>query len=423
MPDSNATVKVLPDGTGIDRTGLKLVPDPFDEFGVELAVQLREKRSDVTEVVALTLGPDKAAEALRVALAMGADAGIHINDPAFESDDELFAAHVIAEAVKKDDSGFDLIICGKYNTDLDAGAIGPALAEFLDLDVVGCGPVFQRVSGDDHRWVDEWGVHYQRNAEAMAHPVRGAISGLDDLRTYRPPDPDASCRLGKLPEFVQRYKGKRAIVFHHRAAFMWSCYLLGMENMLMALAEEPQLANAVLDTVVEVNEQICRNAVRAGADIVTLGDDYAMNAAPLFSPECFRRHILPRLQRVVDAVHDEGGLVIKHSDGNLWPILDTIVDTGAEALNPIEPSAGMDIARVKDQYGDRICLIGNIDCGHLLSHGSIEEVERAVRTCIAAAAPGGGFMLSSSNSIHSSVKPVNYVAMVRAGRDYGRYPL
>lgn len=137
VPDSNATVKVLPDGRGIDRTGLKLVPDPFDEFGVELAVQLREKRSDVTEVVALTLGPDKAAEALRVALAMGADAGIHINDPAFESDDELFAAHVIAEAVKNDDSGFDLIICGKYNTDLDAGAIGPALAEFLDLPHVG----------------------------------------------------------------------------------------------------------------------------------------------------------------------------------------------------------------------------------------------------------------------------------------------
>ena len=69
VPDSSAAIKVLPGGGGIDPTGLKLVLDPFDEFGIELALQLREKRSDVSEIVALTLGPDKAAEALRVALA------------------------------------------------------------------------------------------------------------------------------------------------------------------------------------------------------------------------------------------------------------------------------------------------------------------------------------------------------------------
>ncbi len=133
VPDSNAALKVQADGSGIDHNNLKLVVDPFDEFGIELAVQLKEKRSDVTEVVALTLGPDKASEALRIALAMGADRGIHINDPSFESMDEIFAAKVIAEAIKKEPEPFDLIICGKYNIDLDAGAVGPALAEYLDI--------------------------------------------------------------------------------------------------------------------------------------------------------------------------------------------------------------------------------------------------------------------------------------------------
>jgi len=137
VPDSNAAIKIKADGSDIEFGGLKLVPDPFDEFGIELAIQLREKRSDVSEVVALTLGPVKAAEALRVALAMGADRGIHINDPVFESQNELFAAHVISEAVKLDPEGFDLILCGKYNIDLDAGALGPALAEFLDIPHVG----------------------------------------------------------------------------------------------------------------------------------------------------------------------------------------------------------------------------------------------------------------------------------------------
>jgi len=137
VPDSNAAVKVQADGSGIDLAGLKLILDPFDEFGVELALQLREKRSDVTEVVAMILGPDKAAEALRVALAMGADSGIHINDEAFQSQNELFAAHVMAEAIKKQEQPFDLILCGKYNIDLDSGAVGPALAEFLDWPHVG----------------------------------------------------------------------------------------------------------------------------------------------------------------------------------------------------------------------------------------------------------------------------------------------
>ena len=137
VPDSNAPIKVRPDGAGIDPTGVKYVLDPFDEFGVELAVQLKEKRGDVSEIVALTLGPDKAAESLRVALAMGADSGIHICDAAFESFDETYYASVIAEAVQKQPAPFNLILCGKYNIDLDAGAVGAALAEFLDLPHVG----------------------------------------------------------------------------------------------------------------------------------------------------------------------------------------------------------------------------------------------------------------------------------------------
>src|SRR3990172_4705307 len=151
VPDSNAAIKVLPDGRGIDFTGLKFVPDPFDEFGIELAVQLREKRSDVTEIVALTMGPEKAAEALRGALAIGADVGVHISEPKFASKDEIFAARVIAEAVKKNSGGFDLILCGKYNIDLDAGAFGPALAEFLDLPHVGAVTGLE-ISPDGHHF-------------------------------------------------------------------------------------------------------------------------------------------------------------------------------------------------------------------------------------------------------------------------------
>ena len=143
----------------------------------------------------------------------------------------------------------------------------------------------------------------------------------------------------------------------------------------------------------------------------------------MMSPTHFEEFVLPRMKKAVDAIHEEGALCIKHTDGNLWPILDMLVDSGIDAINPLEPVAGMDIGEVKAAYGDRVCLMGNIDCGELLSHGTVTQVEEAVRECIAAAAPGGGFILSSSNSIHSSVDPDNYLAMVQAGKKFGAYPL
>ena len=295
------------------------------------------------------------------------------------------------------------------------------VADLLDLDNVGAGAVFQRVRETADGGIDEWGVRYGAGPEVIDHPVQGPIGSLDDLEAYTPPDPDVPHRLGLLPEYVQRYKGRRAVFFHHRAAFMWSAYLTGMEQLLIAFADDPEFAHAVLKMVATVNEQVARNAVRAGADIITLGDDYAGTWGPMFSREHFQEYVLPHLQRTVDAIHEEGGLVIKHSDGNLWPILDLIVDTGVEAINPIEPVANMDIGEVKQAYGQRVCLVGNIDCGALLSHGTVEEVDATVAKCIDGAGAGGGFILCSSNSIHSSVNPDNYLAMVRAGRKYGEY--
>ena len=157
--------------------------------------------------------------------------------------------------------------------------------------------------------------------------------------------------------------------------------------------------------------------------MLVLADDYADKNGPLMSPRHFREFILPGLQRAVDNGHRAWAYVVKHSDGNILPLMDMIVGTGIDAINPIEPAAGMDIGVVKQRYGDRIALVGNIDCGELLSHGSVEQVQRVTRETIRTAAPGGGFCISSSNSIHSSVKPENYLAMVETARACGAYPI
>lgn len=135
VPDSTAQIKLLPDGRDIDRTGVKLVLNPFSEFAIELAVQLREKRGDVEQITALISGPAKSLEALYTALAIGADDGIHIQDPAFDEQDELQQAAGIAALLKG--AGYDLVVCGKQEIDLDSGQIGPALAEALNVPHLG----------------------------------------------------------------------------------------------------------------------------------------------------------------------------------------------------------------------------------------------------------------------------------------------
>jgi uroporphyrinogen decarboxylase len=296
--------------------------------------------------------------------------------------------------------------------------------EMLGLDGVSTWGQFNRVeTKPDGSYMDEWGVWFKPTPEEYDHPVKGPIQTMEDLKNYTPPDPNASHRLGKLPQLVARFKGKKAIFFRHRAAFMWSVFLNGFENLLENFLLAPEFAHKLMDTVLDVSIPMARNAIRAGADAVLIADDYAGNDAPFFSLPVFKEFVLPRLKRMVDAVHEEGGIAVKHSDGNLWPLLDLIVGTGVDAINPMEPIAGMDIGEVKCKYGKKVCLIGNIDCGQLLPHGTEEEVEAAVRECIRKAAPGGGHILCSSNSIHSSVKPRNYLAMVRAARKYGRYPI
>ncbi|RLF05265.1 MAG: hypothetical protein DRK00_04835, partial [Thermoprotei archaeon] len=187
--------------------------------------------------------------------------------------------------------------------------------------------------------------------------------------------------------------------------------------------ERPELAHELAEKIVEYKARVMERAVKMGADVLLSGDDYADKHGPFLSPRTFRRFVLPYLKRVVSVAKRLGVPFIKHTDGNVWPILDMIVEAGVDALHPIEPAAGMDIGEVKRRYGDRIAVVGNVDCTIVLPLLTEREVEEVVKETIAKAAPGGGFILSSSNSIHPGVKPENFLAMVRAARRYGRYPI
>lgn len=306
------------------------------------------------------------------------------------------------------------------------GSTWPDFVEQIGLDAMVAHWMFEGAIKeeriDDKTVINEWGVTLGVTAEHEA-PIEGPIKSLADLRRYTPPDPEAPYRLGGLPDYVERFKGQRAIVWGQRAEFMWAAELCRLDDFLVFMIEEPRLVHEVLDMVNEFAVVLARRAIRAGAEIIMLGDDIAYRTAPMVSPAMYDEFIRPRLARIVQVIHDEGAFAVKHSDGNLWPILDMMISTGIDAINPMEPVAGMDIGEVKQKYGDRVCLIGNIDCGDLLSSATPDEVRRVVRETIRTAGVGGGYIVSSSNTIHSAVKPENYRAMIEETHRAGVYPL
>lgn len=288
-------------------------------------------------------------------------------------------------------------------------------------DAVIVDPIYKKEKVGEKRWRSEWGYVTQDTDEEHGIEVESPIKTLDDFKRYTPPDPHAPGRYAAVEEAVKKYQGEIAVICHLNDVVSLPRYLMGMHNLLMGIIAKPELVKGLVEMSVQMNLEMAKEVAARGIKIVYTGDDYAYNKGPLMSPKHFREIFYPGLKRVVQGFKDLGLYVIKHTDGNLWPILDMIIDSGIDCLDPIDPQGGMDLAEVKAKYGDRIALKGNVDCAHLLTFGTPDEVVEATKLALSKGMPGGGFILSSSNSIHSSVKPENYAAMVHTVQEYGLY--
>lgn len=150
-----------------------------------------------------------------------------------------------------------------------------------------------------------------------------------------------------------------------------------------------------------------------------IADKNGLNA----KPEFFRKFYIPRLKKILQPLKKRGVKALFHTDGNVDPILDNLVNqAGIEGWFGMEPRAGNDLASLKEKYGDKIVLIGNIDTGEVLQLGTPERVKETVIQSIRAAAPGSGYFLSSENEIHWAIPPENAITMYKTAHKYGRYP-
>jgi uroporphyrinogen decarboxylase len=308
----------------------------------------------------------------------------------------------------------------------EAIAPGMSEAEFaykMGLDALCVDLNYASVEIEPQVYQDEWGMVKKHTGQAHTFPVRGPIKTRRDLETYTPPDPHAPERFRTLERMLADHAGQKAIILHLNDVFSIPSRLMTFEDFLVSTVEDPALIEGLVALSVEVNLQLAQEAVKRGVKIVYTGDDYAYNSGPMVSPRQFKKLFAPGLTRVMQGYKDLGLYVIKHTDGNIRPLLEMIVDSGIDCLDPIDPVAGMNLTEIKQQYGGRIALKGNVDCAQTLTFKSVAETVAETKACLRIAAPGGGYILSSSNSIHSAVKPENYVAMLDTLQQYGTYPI
>ncbi len=277
----------------------------------------------------------------------------------------------------------------------------------------------ERISKDRGR--DKYGTLYSLSEHGEPVPVEGAIKSALDIKGFDMVsrlEPDDFARVQYVADKIGEDKAHFLTITD---PFKISWRLRGgMQHLLMDYVLDPELVHDLSRIATDFDMAVIDMAIKMGTDAVIMTGDLAGEETTLISPKHYREYIKPYHKKIVAYAHQKDLKIVKHSDGNIWPILDEFLEVGFDGIHPIQPQC-MDIGEVKKYLTGKACILGNIDCRNLLPFGTEEQVEQAVKETIQKAALGGGYIITSSNSIHPGCKPENYIAMVKAVHKYGIY--
>lgn len=251
-----------------------------------------------------------------------------------------------------------------------------------------------------------FGSHQERSEQSY-HWVPHIVAE-DDLTKLRFPELDRS-ELRATFRSARTSIGDRDLALYAVGMFCVSASMndMGIENFCMRLHDDRRFVRKVMEGYAQYHAGLFEFlSEQPEIDLVWVFDDIAYKTSTFFSPRVFRQEILPIWREMVQCIHKPW---IFHSDGNLEPVMDDLLTLGMSAIHPIENGA-MDIYTLKSRIGGRVALVGNVDMG-LLTEGRPAEVEETVVQLAAGLAEGGGYLLSSGNSISADVLTGNVGAM------------
>ena len=288
-------------------------------------------------------------------------------------------------------------------------------------------------------YFDEWGIGRKmplvngHNYFIFHHPLAAVETG--DLPQYPWPDPVDPKRLEGVERNAAalREEADPALVFSgslSQGMMQFAAQLEGYEKFFMNLALNPGRVEWLLDKLLEMKLAFylwALEKLHGWVDVISEADDLGTQHSQWLSPKMFRKFVKPRYAELFLTLKKRFGVkILFHSCGAVYPFIPDLIEMGADILNPIQLSAqGMgDTQKLKREFGDSLCLWGGgIDVQQTLPRATPEEVEKEVKQRIQDLAPGGGFVFSASQTIQPDTPPENVVALWRALRRYGTYPI
>lgn len=274
----------------------------------------------------------------------------------------------------------------------------------------------------DGTWNDIWGTHSQRT-EAMFGAYEGFVdwplshvTSVDELRSFNWAQPDW-WDFSPLPSLLNILDSHQEthIRFRIGSIFEIGWQLRGLEEFMMDLASQPEIPLYIMDRLTETILENTRRVLELAGDrldMIYFYDDVATQSSLFISSKMWRNYIRPRHIKFIELAHSYGKPVMYHCDGAVFPLIHEFIDMGVDLLNPVQPDAsGMDLERIKQEFGGKLAFHGGIDINKTLPRGTPDEVRAEVRERIDVLGRGGGYIMCSSHHLQPDTPLENVLAM------------
>ncbi len=294
------------------------------------------------------------------------------------------------------------------------------LVFFLTMELIGKVHTSQRCYNQWHQMtLIERELQLQDMAECFIRPAEI----FNHSAIFVHPNPADFDSVKRLLEIIREKTGDEYFIMMHGDTTLAIPDGSNMMDFSIRLYEDPKGLINEQEKIMATNFEFAEKINKTGKllDGFALCSDYALNTNPFFSPSIFGEVIAPVLKKTIDGYRERGFFTIKHSDGNLMPIIDMIVQCAPDAIHSIDPQGGMDLSICKKLYGDKVALVGNVNCG-LLQTGTDEEVIADVRRSLKQGMEGGGgYIFSTSNCVYTGMDIKRYKLMNKIWFEEGIY--
>jgi uroporphyrinogen decarboxylase len=252
--------------------------------------------------------------------------------------------------------------------------------------------------------------------------VDGCIKYWDDLDKMGEP-PDISASLDLLEGYIEAARNTGVGVYASLTSFFDGAYLaMGLQDFAVRCYRDIKFVEHIMDALLDWHIRTAR-AISSYSDELAfafVNEDISHKGGFFLAPELFKKLWIPRMRKLLAPFRSKNMIITYHTDGDLRKVIPLLIDQGFYAVHPVQPECN-NIYQLKKEFGDKICLVGNIHTP-ILAYGTDEEIMRDVKEHIRGLSPGGGYVLGSSTSIFDGIPPEKFLAMTNATHKYGKYP-